>query len=497
MYGLLLLPLVAVIALAVDFSSYILVQSQLNLAADAAAVHAVRVATQISIDQNASLATAIAAGQQAGRQWFAAQLGTIGTATIQANAVNVSVTYNPNPGGFAAQVSYNGTVATTVGSFIVPTWNIGTTASALATNSFLQITMMLDNSSSMQIGATYHDIELMMRLTPCSMVDTTSYSEYECTSAGNTYNGTLLACPLGVGSPPLPLPFTNIAMTPLPTYGTGSGPSCAPISQQAAHAPCAFACHNDTNPAKTAGSGNDLYALARSTIGTPNPITLRFDVLKTATQQLLATMQNAAAAANNLSVGIYTFNSTLTQVYPTQGEAGKDFAAAINAVGGPPTVMNGPDTGIQPELLTGGTTHSDTEFSATMDSLVTIVTPAGNGSTASTPVKVLFLVTDGYQNSVTLGRNGFDVSKCAMFKSMGYTMYVIYTPYYPLMDYYWLNGNGYPQGAPVWSGTVSANLQTCASQPSYYTEASDGPTLMAALQTFLTSAENAAARVTH
>jgi hypothetical protein len=280
------------------------------------------------------------------------------------------------------------------------------------------------------------------------------------------------------------------------------GPSCAGWPVQASgHSyvgatPCAFACHSDNT--KPAGSGNDLYAAARATIGTANPIALRFDLLKQATNELLSSMQTFNAVAGNLSVGIYTFNSALTKVYPpppSTAEASNNFAAAIAAVGAPPTTANGPDTGIQPETLVGSAVHSDTDFPDTMDQLATTITAAGNGASASTPRKVMIIITDGLQNYNDLTDiGGVDVSKCTAFKNMGYTVYTIYTPYYPMPHVSYARlAAPYVEGTGA--GSVSYNLQQCASSASGYIEASDGPSLTAALQTILKTALNNPARL--
>src|ERR1700677_56681 len=115
LFSMLLIPLIIVVAMGIDYSFYIVAQAQLNLAPDAAAMHAVRVASQYYVDNTTTIATAEAQGVSAGQQWFNAQLGGLGVATVPTSNVNVSVTYLPTPGGFSATVSYSGTVATHLG----------------------------------------------------------------------------------------------------------------------------------------------------------------------------------------------------------------------------------------------------------------------------------------------------------------------------------------------------------------------------------------------
>jgi hypothetical protein len=202
-------------------------------------------------------------------------------------------------------------------------------------------------------------------------------------------------------------------------------------------------------------------------------------------------MTTADNIAHNLSVGIYSFNSTLTKVYPASGEAGTDFAAAEAAVGKKATVKNGQDTGIQPDYTSS--LDGDTYFSATMTSLTNELTNSGDGSSSATPRKVLFLVTDGYHNDSS-GSGAFDTSKCSSLKSMGYTIYVINTPYYPLMFYFYLAYNA----ADFTTGSVTNALKSCASDPSGYivVDENDPTSLTTAMQTLLLASENASAQVT-
>ena len=251
-----------------------------------------------------------------------------------------------------------------------------------------------------------------------------------------------------------------------------------------------FACHSDGS--QPAGQGNDYYAIARSTLGTANPVTLRFDLLKVATNQVLNLMAATNTTTNSLSVGIFTFNSVLTQVYPASGEAGSDFSAAIAAVGLPPNGPNQPDTGIQPEVLIGNAAHANTDFTDTMNSLAQVVTASGNGSSLAKAHKVLFIVTDGMEDANDHADYGaFDTTRCDVFKNMGYQIYVIYTPFYPLMWQYWYDG----MGGPVTNNQIVPALRSCSSGPAYFISASDGPSLNAAMQSFLLSALNAPSRL--
>jgi hypothetical protein len=176
--------------------------------------------------------------------------------------------------------------------------------------------------------------------------------------------------------------------------------------------------------------------------------------------------------------------------------AGNDWTTAQSAVGGPPTTANGPDTGIQPWL---GTNGGNTDFHGSMATLLTYMTPAGPGTRRDAPRKVLFLVTDGVsdvgQSNPNRSYGGVNPADCNNFKALGFTIYVVYTPYFPVMNNFYLF-NIKPLVEPEGNSTVSNDLQACASAPGDYLAATNRNQLDSALQYFLKSAINAPARFT-
>ena len=509
LFALLALPLILIVAFATDYGFFIQSQAQLNQAADAAAMHAVRVASN-RYQAGGTLADAKAMGQTAGTQWFTAQAGRLGQATI--TNVQANVTYLSEPGGFSATVTYTGTVSTGLGSFVVPSWNISNKAIAQNQNSFVEFVMLLDNSSSMQIGATSSDIQHMMEITPCASFDASDqgisvtaagegFGNYQCTASTNTYDGSP-ACPL-TG---LPNPFASSTLAPTGTPSISKGPSCYAFGLTTKFsdgtypemgAPCAFACHWDTS--KTAGSGNDNYALARGTIGSANPITLRTDVLKAAVNNILTTI-STRDAGNNVSVGIYPFDTTAIRSYPSGAEAGTSISSAQTAVGDPPTTANGADTGYAPAVSQASSNyHHNTDLTAVMTQMAAYLNPSGDGLTASTPQKYLLLVTDGFQDAVNSPNTpvAFNTTGCTTIKNNGWIIYVLYLTYSPLMNYQYLEYD-MPYVEGTGSGNLTAALQACASPSaatSNYVEASDTASINSTMQTFLDNALNSATRL--
>jgi Flp pilus assembly protein TadG len=522
-------PMLLLIGLAVDFGIWNEVNASLELAADTAALDAVKIAGNGEVQGDANY---IAEGQRAGTGWFAAAVSQIDGTITPTVLVSGTTTVT-------AQVTYSGTVPSIFGGFFykILTYPVyGQAAATVTTTPYLNIEIMLDNSSSMEIGASYSDIATLQELTPCSIPGplwTTApgayYNQLGATgfststppsgqnynaytnASGATYDGSLAPPTLfttqnswTTAGTPYTFPTWTLAGN-APNGENFVGPSCqgflpkqligtAAGQYPAAGPPCAFACHFDTvNPA---GAGYDYYAIARSTVNKPYAVTLRFDTVKAATRQVITAMQtDNLPSINNLAVGVFTFANSLTQVYPAAGAgvAGNDWATAIADVGYPPSVPNGPDTGIQPDASSNA---ADTNFPGTMTSLAALMTPSGDGSKASTPRKVLFIVSDGLSDyNSTSGRTmaAFDPTYCTNFKNMGFTIYVVYTPYYPLQNGFYLS-NLYSVVEGSGTNSLSYNLQACASAPSDYIVASDATQLNNALQAFLKAALSSPAR---
>jgi Flp pilus assembly protein TadG len=517
-FALALVPIIVVVALAVDVSFYVQAGSQLNLAADAAAMHAVRVASQAYSQGQTTLAAAEAAGTQAGQQWFAAQLGSLTTASVPTQNIAVNVTYQTSPPGFVATVSYQGTVATHLGSFIVPSWNIAGNSGSIVQNAYLEVIMLMDNSSSMLIGATKQDILNLEYATPCSQQGQTmlvqgtgqpmqwlNQPKDQPPVYGQNYSWLYTS-----SSPPYPLPLygygsnLNPPLTPPPSAQNGQ---CDPIYQKLTDAdqsacfyppaqlnlkadgtctvggytpvaPCGLACHTDAG-------GNDYYGLAQK-IG----VTLRLNVVHQAAAEVIQTMQSYEEVAGQYSVGVYEFNSTLQQQYPPPGggEASTDLATALTTV----TALNPPVTQNLPQ----------TYFAATAGALAASLTPAGDGTTPTAPLKNIVIVTDGMEDDQNNGRTIAPITSatnetiCQKFKDLGFTVFVLYTQYLPLPNEFYLTAGPKSIAEPLDNSQITQALTACASTPQDFFPASNSDDIKTQMQNILKVALNGPGRVT-
>jgi Flp pilus assembly protein TadG len=510
------LPVLGVAGLAIDYSIWNEANAQMSLAANVAALNAVKVAASglLANDPND-----ITEGQTSGRGWFLSAVGT----PYATSAITPTVAVAINNSTVTANVSFTAHVASVFGGLLfgIKYYNVSNAAAAsITTAPYVNVEMLIDNSSSMDIGAANSDIQTLMSLSACdpsnaiyngSNASDDGYSNYAITGSSATYPGPTQGF--------LTAPFTATVGNTTQTFIPGTDPTCTLSNTVVkngvtpkAGPPCAFACHWDNRANLPVGQYQDLYGMARNTLGTANPVTLRIDIVKNATNALIDTMKTDNLSINNLKVGLFTFNTDLSQIYPASGEAGADWASAKDAVGTPPTTPASLDTGYQPAvalLTAGNVVNNDTNFVESMNTLASnYLTKAGTGATSSAPRKVLIIITDGFEDdSINGARQAFPPSACTQFKNMGYIVYVVFTPYYPLELI-----NMFNTGSPeVWqpmvmngefnsntsdTSSIYYNLQQCASAPADFASAADQSTLTSVLAGFLKTALNAPATFT-
>ncbi len=160
MTGLLAVPLLGLIGLGIDFSTATTAKSQLDAAADAAALVAT---TNASNAYLAGAADPITPAQAAAAQRFLAQAGIQAGITIASSSVVVQQAGTL----FTANVTYQASVKTVLaGLFGVSTVALaGASTASLSINPYVDIQVLMDVSSSMTIAATQTDINQMQALT--------------------------------------------------------------------------------------------------------------------------------------------------------------------------------------------------------------------------------------------------------------------------------------------------------------------------------------------
>jgi hypothetical protein len=234
------------------------------------------------------------------------------------------------------------------------------------------------------------------------------------------------------------------------------------VSHTQSQGGCAFACH-ETNPAAdNLGNPNneDNYALAKSL-----NVTTRIQNLNAATQALMDTATTTMANYNSkYRMAIYTFNTggthTITALTSSMSTA-KSLAAGIDVL---QVYKN--------NWLTSSNNNSDedTDFEAAMNSINHIMPAPGTGMAGNTPQEVLFLVSDGVDDSNNGGRHQalFDTSWCTTVKNRGIRVAVLYTTYLPLPTNNWYNTYIAP-----FQPQIYGNMQKCASPGLFFQVSTD------------------------
>jgi Flp pilus assembly protein TadG len=208
---------------------------------------------------------------------------------------------------------------------------------------------------------------------------------------------------------------------------------------------CAFACHeSDTAP-------NDYYGLARS-LG----VTLRMDLVRQATQNLMTTAQSTATANNaKYRAAIYTFNygfNTITSLTSSLTSA-QSQAGNIDIYEVPYQNWN---------------SDAITNYTSAMNQINSTMPNPGGGTNSGgdRPQEVLFIVTDGVEDQMS-GTSRvqalMDPSYCTTIKNRGIRIAVLYTTYLPLPTNAWYN-----QYIAPFQPNIGPNLQSCASPGLYY-----------------------------
>jgi hypothetical protein len=265
----------------------------------------------------------------------------------------------------------------------------------------------------------------------------------------------------------------------------GLGATPADISALQALTPdsCAFACHEHSFNSKgkiTGDNVNDYYHIARN-----NNVTLRIDVLRTATQQLTQTASASETMTNQFQMGVYTFSDTFQAVAPLSSSMAT-VSSNANAVDLAYAYQDQRD--------------AQTSYDTALSYINTIMPTPGNGMSPSTAQQFVFLVTDGVEDEPVSANSGSgdppdtpltylppnnqanlsnthagnvssgrlittldgtsQSSVCTEIKNRGIKIAILYTPYQPVT-----NNAFYNQwvASMVSDGAIVQQLSACAS----------------------------------
>ncbi len=422
--------LIFLLGMALDYTLALRQREQLNAAADAAAIAAVRPAMLTQSDNTIVKATAAAV--------FATKANLPGLSATPTPTVNVV------DSGLARTITVSYT-AQSVNNFPnvlgKQTWQISGSATAKASSApNMNFYLLLDDSPSMGIGATANDISKLITYTASKYQSATSsqncgFACHETNIAhdGGTKDNLAIARANNIN---LRIDLVTTAVNQL----LNSWSNCPQAGVTGGVMQCMATLNNTTYKAA-------LYT---------------FDVgLNT-----LATLTTPSTAGTKVS------NIALMPVY----------------------YQNCVYSGCSSSSATNPTTDYGTDIAGALSSVNGLMPAPGLGSNAAgdTPQEVIFLVTDGVEDKIVTSAAGcpnaslasykrcqqpLDTAACTTIKNRGIKIAILYTEYVQLIansatgiqktDQWYMSWiDKYDQPDPA-SGTIAKNLQACAS-PGFY-----------------------------
>ena len=243
---------------------------------------------------------------------------------------------------------------------------------------------------------------------------------------------------------------------------------------------CAFACHDTSVPA-----GTDYYSKAKS-LGVQTRI---YNVAQAAANlfQTAQSTETANGIPQEFSVAVYDFGADasvagLTQISPQQvGATTSNLQqAASDAAKIDVMTVNGQ----------GYNSDEDTDLDTPLAYAAANLPVSGNGSSASSPQQVLFIVSDGIIDAHNCSYNDggscrqispLDNASCALIKAKGIQIAVLYTTYLPLpTNSFWQSWvQPFTTSAPT---QIYSGMQACASSPKFFKEVNSDQDINAAMQ---------------
>ncbi|KJC52504.1 hypothetical protein UB31_09425 [Bradyrhizobium sp. LTSP849] len=439
-FALMLVPIVFLLGMTLDYTLALRKQEQLNAAADAAAIAAVRPAMLTQSDDSVVQATAAAV--------FAAKANLPGLSSTPTPTINVV------DSGLARTITVS-YVAQSVNNFPSvlgrQTWQVSGSATARASSApNMNFYLLMDDSPSMGIGATTTDISNLIKYTA---------SKYQ--SAASSQN-----CGFACHE-------TNIAHD----GGTQDNLAIARARNITLRIDLVTSAVNQllnswSNCPQSGVSGGVMQCMAALNNTTYRAALYTFDVgLNT-----LATLTTPTTA------GIQVSNISLMPVY----------------------YQNCVFSGCSSSSTTNPTTDFGTDIAGALSSINNIMPAPGLGSNASgdTPQEVVFLVTDGVEDKISATcpnasfashsrcQQPLDTTMCTTIKNRGIKIAVLYTEYLQLIasattgiqttdSWYmsWIDTYDEPTSS---TGTIAQKLQACAS-PGFYASVQTGGDISGAL----------------
>lgn len=225
---------------------------------------------------------------------------------------------------------------------------------------------------------------------------------------------------------------------------------------------CAFACH-ETGPFNgVTPTSPERYGLAKK-LG----VTLRIDVVREATEDLMVTAKGTQTMTDQYRMAIYDFGGAADKI-DLQNPVARQISPLMSNLD--QSAKNAKTLELMTVPYQNYNSDRQTNFKSTLTSMNKIIPAVGDGLTATNPQKVLFFVSDGVNDGYDCASAGcrriapIDPAQCTTMKSRGVRIAVLYTTYLPLEGKYFnqfYKDNMAKYVTPT--SQLSSQMQACAS----------------------------------
>jgi Flp pilus assembly protein TadG len=236
---------------------------------------------------------------------------------------------------------------------------------------------------------------------------------------------------------------------------------------------CAFACH--LLKSNGAEDTNDNYNIAKR-----NNVKLRIQVLRDAVANLVDSAKSSMTLIQQFRMEMWTFSDFQTKLIQltTNLDQVKTASGQIDLA-----------YSYQDQR------DSQTSYERAINTMNAAISASGSGATASDPIRFMFFVTDGVQDTPidgkmsnqnsgsTINSNRFispiNPTSCQALKSKNVKIGIIYTQYLPLYTNDFYNSNVKP-----FEANIGPLLKSCATDGLYFPVSTDGDINQAMQQLF-------------
>ena len=489
--GLAVLPMMAAVGCAVDFSNASMVRTKLQAAADAATLATVSFNSPIvTTTKNMSGNGSVAGGSAYGTSIFNANL------PVNYAGVTPTVTVTKTGTTVTATVSFSTTVPTYfMGMMGYPTITIADSSTASYTlPTYIDFYLMLDVSGSMSFPSTAAEQARLQAVNP------DNYGQYPTGCTFACHFTAQNACGQSNQGPIPAVGHSYGGYIPNPNIGNPAGGFCQGFTiSRLGTTPASISSGTNGPPSNNGNKINwtNTPVSSCSTAGTTSCIQLRADAVGYAVNALLAqaaSTETNTGLPNQFGVGLYPFIQNLCTASANSSNS-CSVGLTTNITGSTITTFATQlatllDTGQNATLGSGGT-----HFENALPSMNSLITSVGTGTSSSNALPYVFLITDGsqdyqtqwggnwgsqnwtatsqvpYQNSATviMPNSVTTTNYCTTMKNRGITIAILYIPYETIQNAnssFANNEDGYANNNIP---NIPAALQACASPNFFYT----------------------------